>query len=79
MNKQNIVTPSGIGLVAVLRVGQLSWLVKLWLLGSSPPLLKLLGFQASESLLSLVCSIMDSACESIQQHSKVPTPEFGFD
>jgi len=30
MNKQKIVTPSGIGLAAVLRVGQLSWLVKLW-------------------------------------------------
>jgi len=31
MNKQKIVTPSGIDLAAVLWVGQLSWLVKLWL------------------------------------------------
>jgi len=31
MNKQKIVTLSGIGLAAVLRVGQLFWLVKLWL------------------------------------------------
>jgi len=29
MNNQKIVTPSGIGLAAVLRVRQLSWLVKL--------------------------------------------------
>jgi len=29
MNKQKIVIPSGIGLAAVLRVGQRSWLVKL--------------------------------------------------
>jgi len=29
-NKQKIVVPSGIGLAAVLRVGQLSLLVKLW-------------------------------------------------
>jgi len=31
MNKQKIVIPSGIGLSADLRVGQLSWLVKMWL------------------------------------------------
>jgi len=30
MNKQKIVIPSGIGLAAVLRVGHVSWLVKLW-------------------------------------------------
>jgi len=30
MNKQEIVIHSGIGLAAVLRVGQLSWWVKLW-------------------------------------------------
>jgi len=29
LNKK-IVIPSGIGLAAVLRVGHLSWLVKLW-------------------------------------------------
>jgi len=31
VNEQKIVTPPGIGLAAVLRVGQLSWMVKLWL------------------------------------------------
>jgi len=30
MNKQKIIIPSGIGLAAILWVGQLSWLDKLW-------------------------------------------------
>jgi len=46
MNKQKIVTPSGIGLTADLGVGQLSWLDKLCL--SSHKTLPLLTLQRCE-------------------------------
>ena len=37
INKQKIVIPLGIGLAAVLQVGQLSWLVKLWPVADHAP------------------------------------------